>query len=62
VNALYKKEVIARGRPWNSVSEVTGATGEWVYWYNKVRLHSWFGDVPPLEFERTYWSRPSMAA
>ncbi|MFD9896543.1 IS3 family transposase, partial [Amycolatopsis sp. NPDC059027] len=38
VNALYKKEVITRGGPWNSVSEVTVATSDWVYWYNNVRL------------------------
>jgi transposase InsO family protein len=62
INALYKKEVITRGGPWNSVSEVTGATGEWIHWYNNVRLHSWCGDVPPLEFEQTYRSRPPMAA
>jgi transposase InsO family protein len=62
INALYKKEVITRGGPWNSVSEVTGATGEWIHWYNNVRLHSWCGDVPPLEFEQTYRSRPLMAA
>ena len=62
INALYKKEVIIRGGPWNSVSEVTAATGEWIHWYNNVRLHSWCGDVPPLEFEQTYRSRPPMAA
>jgi putative transposase len=30
VNALYKKEVIDRNGPWNSVSEVALATAEWV--------------------------------
>jgi transposase InsO family protein len=62
VNALYKKELISRGGPWNDVSEVTLATAEWVYWFNNVRLHSWCGDVPPLEFEQSYWQRPPMAA
>lgn len=55
VNALYKKEVIHRNGPWNTVVEVTLATAEWVYWYNNVRLHSWCGDVPPLEYEQFYW-------
>jgi putative transposase len=62
VNALYKKELIARDGPWNNVSEVTLATAEWIHWYNNVRLHSWCGDVPPLEFERSYWQHPLMAA
>lgn len=62
VNALYKKELIARDGPWNSVSEVTLATAEWIHWYNNVRLHSWCGDVPPLEFERSYWQHPPLAA
>ncbi|MGH2885412.1 MAG: IS3 family transposase [Solirubrobacteraceae bacterium] len=62
VNALYKKEVITRDGPWNTVVEVTLATAEWISWYNNVRLHSWCGDVPPLEFEQYYWQRPPMAA
>lgn len=62
VNALYKKELITRDGPWNTVPEVTLATAEWIHWYNNARLHSWCGDVPPLEFERTYWRQPPMAA
>lgn len=62
VNALYKKELISRDGPWNTVSQVTVATSEWVHWYNNVRLHSWCGDVPPLEFEQAYWQPSSMAA
>ena len=62
VNALYKKELIGRGGPWNDVVEVTLATYEWVHWYNNVRLHSWCGDVPPLEFEQAYWQDPPAAA
>lgn len=62
VNALYKKELIARNGPWNDVSEVTLATGEWIHWFNNVRLHSWCGDVPPLEFEQDYWQRSPIAA
>jgi transposase InsO family protein len=55
VNALYKKELITRNGPWNSVSEVTLATAEWAFWYNHERLHSWCGDVPPMEFEEAFW-------
>lgn len=38
------------------------ATAQWINWYNANRLHSWCGDVLPLEFEQSYWQRPSMAA
>jgi putative transposase len=62
VNALHKKELIAREGPWNGVSEVRLATARWIHWYNQVRLHSWCGDVPPLEFEQSYRQRSPMAA
>lgn len=55
VNALYKKEVIGPDGPWNDASEVTLATAEWVSWYNRERLHSWCGDIPPMEFEDAFW-------
>jgi putative transposase len=55
VNALYKKEVIIPEGPWNSAAEVTLATAQWVSWYNHERLHSWCGDVPPMEFEEAFW-------
>jgi transposase InsO family protein len=60
VNALYKKEVITPDGPWNDASEVTLATAEWVSWYDRERLHSWCGDIPPLEFEDAFWQgRPA---
>lgn len=62
VNALYKKELIVPEGPWRSVSGLRLATAEWVSWYNNVRLHSWCGDVPPVEFERAYWQGSSQAA
>lgn len=55
VNALYKKEVIVREDSWNIAAEVTLATSQWVFWYNNERLHSWCGDVPPMEFEEAFW-------
>jgi hypothetical protein len=55
VNALYKKEVIVPEGPWNDAAEVTLATSRWVFWYNHERLHSWCGDVPPMEFEEAFW-------
>jgi putative transposase len=55
VNALYKKEVIHREEFWDDTASVTQATAEWVYWYNYVRLHSWCGNRPPIEFEQAFW-------
>jgi len=55
VNALYKKEVIVCEDSWNTAAEVTLATSQWVFWYNNERLHSWCGDVPPMEFEEAFW-------
>ncbi len=32
------------------------ATARWADWYNNRRLHSSIGDVPPAEFEATYYA------
>ena len=42
-------------------AEVTLATAGWVFWYNNERLHSWCGDVPPMEFEEAFWQRGLLA-
>jgi putative transposase len=57
VNSLYKKELIDSEGPWRGVSDVTLATLEWVSWYNKERLHSFCGYLPPEEFEESYCKR-----
>ena len=31
------------------------ATMDWVSWYNEDRLHSYFGDMPPKEYEEIYY-------
>jgi putative transposase len=56
VNAIYKTELIRgpnRG-PWRNVDEVELGTLSWVHWHNTERLHSYLGDVPPVEFEEDY--------
>ena len=55
VNGLYKTELIRRRGPWRNVDEVELATLEWVHWFNTSRLHGTLGDVPPAEFEATYY-------
>jgi putative transposase len=58
LNSLYKKELIERGGPWAGVPDVMLATLEWVAWYNRERLHSACGYVPPEEFEEKYYASP----
>jgi putative transposase len=57
LNSLYKKELIERDGPWAGVPDVMLATLEWVAWYNRERLHSSCGYVPPEEFEERYYAR-----
>jgi len=57
LNSLYKKELIERDGPWAGVPDVMLATLDWVAWYNRERLHSSCGYVPPEEFEENYYSR-----
>lgn len=60
VNGLYKSELIRGpaqgGRPWRTVEEVELATLGWVHWHNNERLHSHCNDVPPTEFEATFYA------
>jgi putative transposase len=61
VNALYKTELMrgpGRG-PWRTIDELELATLTWVHWHNNERLHSYLGDVPPVEFEATYDAKTS---
>jgi putative transposase len=55
VNGLYKTELIRRRRSWRSTEEVELATAAWVHWWNESRLHSACGDIPPAEFEESYY-------
>ena len=53
-NGLYKAELIWRDGPWEGVSDVERATGGYVAWFNKQRLHSACADLPPAEFEAAW--------
>jgi len=32
------------------------ATLTWVHWHNTARLHGYLGDVPPAEYEETFYA------
>jgi transposase InsO family protein len=52
---LYKSEVIHRRGPWRNLEAVEYATLEWVDWFNHRRLLEPIGNVPPAEFEVSYY-------
>lgn len=59
VMGLFKNEVIADGSPFRTgplktASDVETITLAWVDWYNRQRLHSALGNVPPDEYETAY--------
>ena len=56
LNGYFKAELIygPEQGPWKTVDEVELATLAWVFWHNTQRLHSYCGDVPPVEFEAAY--------
>ena len=59
VNGYYKAELVrgpARPGPWKSVEDLELATLGWVHWHNTERLHGYLGDVPPAEFENTFYA------
>ena len=56
VNRLFKSEVVRRHGPWRTLEHVEIETLKWVDWYNQRRLHSWCGDVPPIEYENAYYA------
>jgi len=59
VNGYYKAELIrgpARPGPWKAVEDVELATLGWVHWHNNSRLHGYLYDIPPAEFEETFYA------
>jgi len=62
VIGLYKTELIRKQGPWRSFEQLELATARWVEWYNQRRLHSSIGDVPPAEFESTYYRERAVSA
>lgn len=57
VNGLYKTELVYRRGPWRTFEELELATLKWVDWYNNRRIHSGCGNMPPVEYERSYYAQ-----
>jgi putative transposase len=55
LNSLYKRELIDLRKDWQGADDVMIATGDWVQWYNEIRLHSYSGDMPPKMYEEIYY-------
>jgi putative transposase len=57
-NGLYKTECVygpdASG--WDDDDELELETLSWVHWFNEHRLHGHCHDVPPAEFEATFYA------
>ena len=62
INGLYKTEVIRRRGPWKNIEAIEYATLEWVDWFNNRRLLEPIGNVPPAEFERSYYQQQKESA
>lgn len=56
-NGLYKAECIHKDGPWRGLDDVEFATLEYVDWFNERRLHTALCDIPPAEFEATYFAQ-----
>jgi putative transposase len=60
VNGYYTSELIRgparEGRPWKTVEDVELATLSRVHWHNPDRLHGYLADVPPAEFEQSFYA------
>ena len=59
VNGYYKAELVrgpAKSGPWKTVDDLELATLGWVHWHNTQRLHGYLGDVPPTEFEESFYA------
>ena len=55
MNGLYKTELVRNRGPWRGLEDLEYATLEWVDWFNHQRLFEAHGQIPPAEFEDSYY-------
>ncbi len=60
-NGHYKTELIRKDGPWRGLDEVEHAPLEYVDWFNRRRLHTGLGRIPPAEFEAAYYCEETPA-
>jgi transposase InsO family protein len=56
LNGSYKAELVKLHGPWRTRAKLETATINWIYWYNERRLHGQIGDMPPAEYEQTWYT------
>lgn len=59
VNGYYKAELVrgpGKKGPWRTIDDLELATLGWVHWHNAKRLHGYLGDLPPFEFEESFYA------
>ncbi len=61
LNSIYKAELVRNLGPWTGIDDLEIATAEYVDWYNNDRLHGELDHVPPVEYETSYYAKPSTA-
>ncbi len=59
---LYKTELIYKEGPWKGVEQVELKTLDWVYWFNNRRLFEPIGNIPPVEYEASYYQQQKAQA
>jgi putative transposase len=52
---LYKAELVHNRGPWRGLDDLEYATLEWIDWFNHRRLFEAHGQIPPAEYEDTYY-------
>jgi putative transposase len=56
LNGTFKAELVKLHAPWRTRAELETAIISWIYWYNERRLHGEIGDIPPAEYEQTWYT------
>ena len=62
LNGTFKAELIDRCGPWRSRTQTEIAICEWISWCNHARIHTFIGDVPPVEYEHTSYAQVTTPA
>jgi transposase InsO family protein len=54
LNGTLKAELIEPHGPWSGLDELRSTLVRWIGWYNRHRLHSAIGYLPPAEYEANW--------